>query len=69
MRYKYQARMPAARHRTPTCSWGSLLMDSRSAEHWWIQVFPGLLIFVTVLCYNLLGEGVRDALDPRVQPD
>ena len=49
----------------PIPSWGSVLSDSRAAEHWWIQVFPGLLIFVTVFCYNVVGEGVRDALDPR----
>ena len=51
----------------PIPSWGSLLIESRSAEHWWIQIFPGLLIFVTVMLYNLLGEGVRDALDPRLR--
>jgi peptide/nickel transport system permease protein len=49
----------------PVPSWGGLLVESRSPEHWWIQIFPGLLIFVTVILYNLLGEGVRDALDPR----
>lgn len=51
----------------PVPSWGSLLVESRSPEHWWIQVFPGLMIFVTVVLYNLLGEGVRDALDPRLR--
>jgi peptide/nickel transport system permease protein len=51
----------------PIPSWGSLFIESRSAEHWWIQIFPGLLIFVTVLLYNLLGESVRDALDPRLK--
>jgi peptide/nickel transport system permease protein len=49
----------------PVPSWGSLLVESRSPEHWWIQIFPGLFIFITVILYNLLGEGVRDALDPR----
>jgi peptide/nickel transport system permease protein len=49
----------------PVPSWGSLLIESKSPEHWWIQVFPGLLIFITVILYNLLGEGARDALDPR----
>jgi peptide/nickel transport system permease protein len=49
----------------PVPSWGSLLIESRSPEHWWIQIYPGLLIFITVILYNLLGEGVRDALDPR----
>ncbi|MBM3985375.1 MAG: ABC transporter permease [Planctomycetes bacterium] len=51
----------------PVPSWGSLLTESRSPEHWWIQVFPGLMIFVTVVLYNLLGEAVRDALDPRLK--
>jgi peptide/nickel transport system permease protein len=51
----------------PVPSWGSLFIESRSAEHWWIQIFPGILIFLTVLLYNLLGEGVRDALDPRLK--
>jgi len=51
----------------PIPSWGSLLIESRSPEHWWIQIFPGLMIFVTVVLYNLLGEGVRDALDPRLK--
>ena len=49
----------------PIPSWGSLLTESASAEHWWIQIFPGLMIFLTVTLYNLLGEGVADALDPR----
>ena len=49
----------------PIPSWGSLINESRAVEHWWIQVFPGLLIFLTVFCTNLVGEGIRDALDPR----
>ena len=51
----------------PVPSWGSLLIESKSAEHWWIQIYPGFLIFLTVLLYNLFGEGVRDALDPRLK--
>ncbi len=51
----------------PIPSWGSLLIESRLAEHWWIQIFPGFLIFLTVMLYNLFGEGVRDALDPRMK--
>ncbi len=51
----------------PIPSWGSLVNDSRSAEHWWIHVFPGFLIFVTVVCYNLVGEAIRDAVDPKMQ--
>ena len=49
----------------PVPSWGSLVTESGNAANWWIQVFPGALIFVTVLCYNLVGDAVRDALDPR----
>jgi peptide/nickel transport system permease protein len=49
----------------PVPSWGSLVNESRSAEHWWVQLFPGLAIFVTVTCYNLVGEAIRDSLDPR----
>ena len=51
--------------RLPFPSWGALINDSRVPEYWWIQVFPGALIFVTVVAYNLVGEGLRDALDPR----
>lgn len=55
--------------RHPLPSWGSLVVESRSAEHWWIQVFPGLAIFVTVLCYNLVGDAFRDALDPKMKKE
>ena len=34
---------------------------------WWMTVFPGLAIFITVMCINLLGDGLRDALDPRLR--
>lgn len=51
----------------PIPSWGSVLNASKASEHWWIQVFPGVLIFVTVFCYNIVGEGLRDALDPRMK--
>lgn len=51
----------------PGASWGSLVNESKSAEHWWVQFFPGLLIFVTVTCYNLVGDAVRDALDPKMK--
>jgi peptide/nickel transport system permease protein len=49
----------------PVPSWGSLVNDSKSADHWWIWLFPGLCIFATVVAYNLLGEALRDALDPK----
>jgi peptide/nickel transport system permease protein len=51
----------------PTPSWGNMLTAGKdNLEYaWWLSVFPGLAILVTVLGYNLLGEGIRDALDPR----
>ena len=51
----------------PDASWGSLIQESKSPEHWWITVFPGLLIFVTVTCYNLAGDAIRDAMDPKMK--
>jgi peptide/nickel transport system permease protein len=51
----------------PTPSWGNLLNDAiaTSEEYWWLTVFPGLAIFLTVLAVNFVGDGLRDALDPR----
>jgi peptide/nickel transport system permease protein len=49
----------------PIPSWGSLINESHYAGYWWIQLFPGLAILVSVACYNLVGEAVREALDPR----
>ncbi len=51
----------------PMASWGDLLNNSRSDPQglWWLTLFPGIAIFMTVTCFNLIGEGVRDALDPR----
>ena len=53
----------------PMPSWGSMLAESRSrvVDAPWLMVFPGLAIFVTVLAFNLLGDGLRDALDPRLR--
>ncbi len=53
----------------PTPSWGSLLAAGKDniSIAWWLSAFPGLAILITVLGYNLLGEGIRDALDPRQQ--
>lgn len=49
-------------------TWGSLLEGGRHHfDAWWIVVFPGLAIFITVTVYNLIGEGLRDALDPRLK--
>ena len=51
----------------PTPSWGNILTEGKDNIEiaWWLSVFPGLAILITVLGYNLLGEGLRDALDPR----
>ncbi len=47
-------------------TWGSLLSVSRANPFaWWLAVFPGFAIFLTVTAYNLMGDGLRDALDPR----
>jgi peptide/nickel transport system permease protein len=51
----------------PVPSWGTVINDSREPSFWWIQVFPGFLIFTTIFAYNLVGEGLRDALDPRMK--
>jgi peptide/nickel transport system permease protein len=54
----------------PTPTWGNMLADSITAlvPPWWLAFFPGLAITVTVLAFNLLGDGVRDTLDPRLSP-
>ncbi len=51
----------------PTPSWGNILTDGKANIEiaWWLSLFPGLAILFTVLGYNLLGEGLRDILDPR----
>ncbi len=53
----------------PTPSWGNMLIAGKQTlgTAWWLSVFPGLAILLTVLGYNLLGEGIRDALDPRIR--
>lgn len=53
----------------PTPSWGNMLITGKQTlgSAWWLSVFPGIAILLTVLGYNLLGEGVRDALDPRLK--
>jgi len=50
-------------------NWGSLLSSARRIlpSGWWLTTFPGLAIFITVTVYNLVGEGLRDALDPRLK--
>lgn len=52
----------------PLPSWGNILIEGKETLGiaWWLSLFPGLAILVTVLGYNLLGEGLRDLLDPRI---
>jgi peptide/nickel transport system permease protein len=52
----------------PTPSWGNILTLGKDNIQiaWWLSVFPGLAILITVLGYNLLGEGIRDSIDPRL---
>ncbi len=53
----------------PTPEWGAMLSTGRTyiRDAWWLSTFPGLAIMVTVLAINLLGDGLRDALDPRLR--
>jgi peptide/nickel transport system permease protein len=53
----------------PTPEWGTMLSDGRNylRKAWWITTFPGLAIMLTVLSINMLGDGLRDALDPRLK--
>lgn len=52
----------------PNPSWGNILTSGKDNIEvaWWLSVYPGLAILITVLSYNLIGEGLRDALDPRL---
>lgn len=52
----------------PLPSWGNILIEGKQTlgVAWWLSLFPGLAILLTVLGYNLLGEGLRDMLDPRI---
>ncbi len=53
----------------PAPSWGNILTEGRTYifDAWWLTVFPGLAILLTVLSFNLVGEGLRDSLDPRLR--
>jgi peptide/nickel transport system permease protein len=53
----------------PTPSWGNILTAGKDNIEiaWWLSVFPGLAILFTVMSYNLLGEGIREAVDPRLK--
>ena len=54
----------------PTPTWGNMLADALNSgltPPWWLVLFPGIAITITVLAFNLLGDGIRDALDPRLR--
>jgi ABC-type dipeptide/oligopeptide/nickel transport system permease subunit len=53
----------------PTPEWGTMLGEGQTYlfSSWYIATFPGIAIFLAVMAFNLLGDGLRDALDPRMQ--
>lgn len=53
----------------PTATWGELLLEGRDSPlpNWWLSVFPGAAIFLSMTAYNLVGEGLRDAMDPKLR--
>ena len=53
----------------PTPEWGTMLAEAREfiLRAWWVVTFPGLAILITVLAINLVGDGLRDALDPKLR--
>ncbi len=52
----------------PTPSWGNILTSGKDmlGVAWWVSFFPGIFILISVLCYNLVGEGLKDALNPKI---
>jgi len=56
--------------RPPTPEWGIMVAEGArfiTTGKWWLVAFPGLALMLTVLCFNLLGDGLRDILDPRMR--
>ena len=53
----------------PTPEWGTMLAEAREfiLRAWWVVTFPGLAILIVVLAINLMGDGLRDALDPKLK--
>jgi peptide/nickel transport system permease protein len=53
----------------PDASWGNMVADGKAVMRtaWWVAAFPGALIFLTVMSFNMVGDGLRDAFDPRMQ--
>ena len=54
---------------TAAPSWGQMLSDAARLfqDAWWIMVFPGVFLLATTVAFNLVGDGLRDALDPRTE--
>jgi len=52
----------------PSAEWGAMVAEGRTylQQAWWVSTIPGAAIFVSVMGFNLLGDGLRDALDPRL---
>jgi peptide/nickel transport system permease protein len=55
--------------KAPTPEWGLMVAEGRQYifDQWWYAAFPGLALFVLVLAWNLVGDGLRDVLDPRTK--
>ena len=53
----------------PTASWGNILAEATNfyQTSWWYVVFPAIALLITTLAFNLLGDGIRDAMDPRTE--
>jgi peptide/nickel transport system permease protein len=53
----------------PAASWGNIIADGRVylRTAWWVSLFPGAVVFLAVMALNLLGDGLRDAFDPRLK--
>ena len=53
----------------PTPEWGLMISTGRTffPDKWWYCIFPGIAIFITVLCFNMVGDALRDAMDPKLR--
>lgn len=55
----------------PTPTWGNMIQEARNAliiqQKWWYWIPPGICIFISVMCFNILGDGMRDAIDPKMK--
>jgi peptide/nickel transport system permease protein len=55
----------------PTPTWGNMIQEARNMliiqQKWWYWIPPGICIFISVMCFNILGDGMRDAIDPKMK--